>query len=483
MRLRTILNRRDGISLIEILVALGVLTIGIMTIVMIFPRGFSILGNSANSTAGGRLAQAEVERIQGGGGVPAGILSGVFMSDGAFKFVDTGFKELNDFYPADQIASPNRDVNKFHYVFEETTQIPAQATKPNLLTDASSYYYVRFSPIDIRKADNKPRISVYGGPLNSVTFPSSLTGFTLGAADYSVDYTNGLLYVQASSTVRTFYVSYTYAYLDTNSNVKLASILCQPVDFPVASSEEQANGYQAMQIALPTDAQSLFAGSVSARRGFKLVSDNAQAWTIGDPYEYKVVDTVRGLIAFNPSGYGLQEMTGAGYKPLTAYISYGVMDWHIIHEDKKVPPPQVPAGVAFDSDSGLNVRLSLGALKRKDYTIEMDQTRFQGLNPNFAETQYDVIVADFDDDKKYTQADTVYDVRDGKTEQAFTVDYKNGILRFSPYFYGHSVRVYYQAVGDWAVAAYRSFGVFQRFARTSTAVPVCLNYGQYYRGS
>ena len=45
----------------------------------------------------------------------------------------------------------------------------------------------------------------------------------------------------------------------------------------------------------------------------------------------------------------------------------------------------------------------------------------------------------------------------------YTLDYKNGIVQFDQYFYGHAVRIYYKASGEWAVSAYRAFSTFQRF--------------------
>jgi len=168
------------------------------------------------------------------------------------------------------------------------------------------------------------------------------------------------------------------------------------------------------------------------------------------------------------------------YQPLTAYLSYGILDWHIMHEDHKVPARTSALNGA--TDPALNVRLNIGSIMRAGYSMDVDGTRYQGLSSALSATYpvlgSDIIVADLDDGNIYT-----IPAQSGQTS-ALSVDYRNGIVHFnSSNFYGHAVRIYYKAEGDWAVSAYRAFSNFQRFIPPiGTTAVTNLNYQQYYRG-
>jgi len=77
-------------------------------------------------------------------------------------------------------------------------------------------------------------------------------------------------------------------------------------------------------------------------RGFDPLPIN-QPFSAVDPYQFKVLNAVVGVIGFNP----LAATPGAGGTPasgITAKIDYDVDDWHIIHEDR-VAPNSAPHGV------------------------------------------------------------------------------------------------------------------------------------------
>ena len=50
-------NRRAGSTLVEILVAMVILAVGIMTVVRLFPVGFGIITGAENRTVATKLAQ------------------------------------------------------------------------------------------------------------------------------------------------------------------------------------------------------------------------------------------------------------------------------------------------------------------------------------------------------------------------------------------------------------------------------------------
>ena len=55
---------RAGASLVEVLVAIGVLTIAILAFIRLYPSGFLALKRSGQSEAATRLAQREMERLK-----------------------------------------------------------------------------------------------------------------------------------------------------------------------------------------------------------------------------------------------------------------------------------------------------------------------------------------------------------------------------------------------------------------------------------
>src|SRR2546421_5793491 len=59
-------SRQTGISLIEVLVVLVLLLIGILSVIRLFPPGFLINKQVAETTAAGRLAKEEADRITNG---------------------------------------------------------------------------------------------------------------------------------------------------------------------------------------------------------------------------------------------------------------------------------------------------------------------------------------------------------------------------------------------------------------------------------
>lgn len=477
-------------TLVELLIAMAIFTTGILIVIRIFPTGFSILKHTTSATIASRLAQAEIERIEGSNAMPAGILPGTRVVvdgglKGAFQFVDTDFTKLTD------SNSLGTDVNKYRFIFEEPASIPSPTTV------SGGMYSFLFGPVAWRSdltigdpANNVNRsVVLYSAPMYKLASPTNINDFpnvTTNSSDYLIDYANSKIYVSPSTVDRNFVLTYT----DANTLQSYVGVVCY-----VQGNASTTN--QVIDLASMIPGITIRKGSEVLHRRFDQIADGTDMaqWDQNNPYQYRVRhadNAANGLayaIEFNPHAYGATETTSGGTRALTAYVSYEVLDWHILHEERRI----ADAPSAYD-DPVLNVRLGLGSIKKSGFTIENDNTKYTGLMSSYAPLAYDVVVLDMSptlgDCKAYYlryEGDTavgslsVPDPLDSDAlKQAFTINYKEGIIHFNPYFRGHTVRIYYRSVGDWAVAPYRTCANFAPFYPDSSASSIVLNYSQYY---
>src|SRR5207248_10740899 len=103
-------------------------------------------------------------------------------------------------------------------------------------------------------------------------------------------------------------------------------------------------------------------------QAFDLIGPN-QPFSNSDPYEFKVLDQVIGIIGFNP----LAATLGAGgpnAAPITAKIDYDVDDWHIIQEQRVVP-----------AASPYNVKLTLNGIEQSGAVDEYQEIYSSLMQP------------------------------------------------------------------------------------------------------
>jgi len=174
-------------------------------------------------------------------------------------------------------------------------------------------------------------------------------------------------------------------------------------------------------------------------------------WSSTDPYQFKIADADMGVIDFNPMAYSYKE-NGNWSQPLTAYIDYTILDLQIIHEDRKVPD-----GATSSADARLNVKLSLAGIKEKGVTAESNNTVYAGIGTSSA-LRHNVVAVDTGTGTQYNEESGI--VVDGDDEQAFTVDYKNGVIKFNHAFSGRTFRIFYRAEGDWMVQISKPYNLF-----------------------
>ena len=201
------MNNRAGMSLIEILVALVIFLVGILSVVRMFPGGFVVVKQSENVTLAKHLAQAEIERWKDrAANLPAGILPWGWdpnANGGAGDYAvlpDTDPDDLRDpveppgGWPAGYDIRYFTDVNKFRYIHAEATEIPAPTPvfPPSSIWQGDcSIYVLGFSPVETGS------ILVYSGPMRRRTLRDTQYLNLRSTADYAIDYAC-LLYTSPS---------------------------------------------------------------------------------------------------------------------------------------------------------------------------------------------------------------------------------------------------------------------------------------------
>lgn len=449
MKLFHILRKNEGMSLIEILVALIVFAIGILAVVRIFPGGMFTVKQTENATLASRLAQAELERWKSRSeNLPLGILA--LGPDGSIQdSVDPDDLDVLANLPGGTNPYYFTDLNKFRHIESESTTIPVPSPTA---WDNGSVYVLAFAPIVWNTTDPANSIKVYSGPMRR----RFSTNMLRSSADYAIDYDEAVIYVNSATYDRKFYIKYSY-WQTGGSTSQLEAVPVQLVTIPSGATQASIPGPTGGDLKSYSGFNGVEQGSDSLRRGFTQIADT-QAWSTTDPYEYKVKNAVSGVLAFSPLGYGYDEITTRGRVKLTAYIDYDVLDWHIISEERKVP------GFATSSDDSMrSVKLTLRFLKNRSESVEADGTEYKGLEAT--QLAFDLVAVDLDTGAVYT--DQSPEIRE--------IDYKEGIVYFDSSVADHTFRIYYKADLDWGMQVYKSYDKYTEAFNGSA-----LTYSQYY---
>lgn len=492
---------RRGMSLIELLVVMVILTIGIFAIIQIFPQGFRFINHARNVTLAGRLAQGEVERLKG---AAANLPDGIEAEDVANGGIWTNYNpnDMSNADPAHLPPSPTADdlwhwsnVNRTRLVRGETTLIPSPMKVPqgkSLL--AYSIYNLKFAPVEFGGSENAhplppggawpdQYVLIYGDPIPRVNV-TGLQGDALDNAlddlnrySYAIDYTAGKVYFPRSYTDRVYKVSYNYWGNGTLLNT--TEILNVPASATWGS--QLPDGADIATLAhVPDD----YSEQIS--RKFKYVASDRTGTPFSkwDPYEFTILNSYLGTaefaptIGFNPRGANRTARTNLGTRPLRAHIDYEVADWHVIHEDRTVPSPST------QDPNGYEIRLTVPGVKvagrnYNDVSVVGSTSTAASLAPYGGLTAglngYSVVALDLTDNTLILN-----NTNGGDT--GLSVDYTRGIVtipanvtKYTPFgdvltgqdVRGHMVRLFYQAVGDWAVQVTKAWSSYQRMTASN----------------
>lgn len=470
----------------EILVVMVVLLVGIMTVVQMFPTGFRVVRAAESQTIATRLAQQELERWKSmSANLPTGILP-VDDETGNIAIGQlpgppwTGLKPMVDHYIRGSALNTRQ-------VIGETTTIPVGT----YFTSGSGQlfgakYTLAFSPIDVTMGDDGlvKGIAVKSGDLRRKVGEHGEAPPYLRPGEYAIDYTlvNGEFRVAFPPDPgvgdRLYHISYSFWAVPSGGGAPvLFSRLDQSVTVP---------GDRRDWVSVPVDTvpngftlSEMDSDSDTCARGF-------EQWTgqfdERNPYQFKLADSIMGVIAFNPTGHGKYEYTAQGVRPIQARIDYRIYDLRIIREDRTCPQPKQDAkGTLLP----IPVKMSLAfILNIGDPTDDPDLTNpnstvdYAGLippspDPSRPSLPLPMLVLDL-------STGLQVDVPVTESENAATagVDFKNGIVRLPPManlidynkkvilpsvrLSGRHLRFYYRADGDWSIQCSKAYASYTR---------------------
>jgi prepilin-type N-terminal cleavage/methylation domain-containing protein len=462
--------RVRGLSLIEVLVAITILTIGMLAILILFPAGMFALQTAANSTNADRLGQAELEKTSAS---QLQLIGAVYANDGVtsnvnpVSFIQSASAQITDTGPQSNATAPDltngTDVDAFRYIAGETVRIPA----PN--AQGLSLYTVLADPME------SGSLIINGTPWQGISGniadADPLQVLQPNQPQYLIDYTNGeiALSPQFAHSVGGTYDEPIVFTMTDNTGVTRTQLLKVPMAdvgtwMKISSIPVMPPGAgQGTEGNLPW-----VAGSDILVRNFRQVGPTtgyAQYVAPGlftadhDPYEWQPLlpdytattaakaSANLGVIVFNPALNGMHGVDGL---PVEAVLNYRTFDWHIISEDRTV------------SSALSTSRLSLvNLLSATAGDILSDNaTKFSGLFTYSGATTFttseipalpaapDFIVLDMD---------TGYILIPGTD---YTVNYPAGSIAFinssNPEYVNDHLRIFYHPADDWAVSLARA---------------------------
>jgi type II secretory pathway pseudopilin PulG len=467
-------TRPTGISLIEILVVLVLLTIGILSVIRIFPPGFLLNQRTEEMTRASKLASLTSGfYTAGAANLPDAIVPLVYNGSTSQFEIDSGVtpEDLSEVAPEPEGQFPwsyyFSGVNKTRRVQGESVRIPLPS--PVQTPGGSirgSVYMLRTGPfMDVNWPNQQRSIFVHGAPLvrrtrfeaQSEPVPSA---FGMGPQEYAIDYDDKKIAFAPSIRARRFLITYAYHEPATN---QVKTVVNEAIDVPgdPPTDEVPANydGWITFGVNLPQNAVVVQFNETVTRRFKDLTTDPSFpniAWDNQDPYQFYVRSAKEGglfnagVLVFNPYGHTWVERNENGQQPLTAYIDYDTLDWHVIREDRAMPasaPYQVP--------------LSLKGIKQLDEVLD-DQSTYNGLIHGVDKAQNigDVVIYNT------TTGQQVPRINPTTNLPNYYVNHKEGRVTFHDNFGNANAsatfRFFYKAHGDWALVVQKATTTYRR---------------------
>ncbi len=506
-----------GFSLIEVMVALVVLTIGIFALIRLFPVGFLTILRTNELTQAQGLAQEQIDaQKQNHSGPesivavdptnPANILSDIrpdTLDDESFASVGGNVKPYNDpFYVS--------NINHFLRVLGETFRISVPAS--NTASGMGALTMLQRGPVY-----NLFGTDASGNPTDSLTIRSLplqrteqnstaspvATALLANDGQYAIDYQNlKIAFVPRVGTgLRQFVFAYDYL-INVAGTIVIVRVIPSPTNpaattitvpdvltssiLPGASAPEPiwqdifSNGSYTNGVTKPGNFDpklGLRPNTDDVSRRFRYVTTPFDT----DPYEYRwyspqfSTQANVGALIFNPAGYSQTTSGTSGVQPLTARVDYTIFDNHIIREDRAIP-----VSAPYD------IRLSLQFVQVNGHVGDPDrifdtQTIYNGLFRDPVNTSPDVLVYNVN------TGDVITSVVGGPTPSSTPVgavlDDRAGILHLSQAdvekknLQGATVRIFYRTEKDWGVDLQKANAHY-----SPADLPVNVQYDGYYIG-
>ncbi len=490
-------RQQRGASLVEVLVVMGILAIGILAFIRLYPSGFLALKRSGQSDAATRLAQQEMERLKSrAANLPRLIaptsydFSGsepTLVIDPSIDPNDLGVQpNLPQGFPVEYASG----VNRFRRITGERVNLglpgPTLGSR-NELTEGIVYTTL-FAPIAQASAGGgvpDEYLTVTGAPMRRLILDSDYQRPNIRLFEYGIDYNAGkvLLRPLRGAPIR-YLVEFSVVYVAPSGRVEslqLTEIITLPPTFPNPPTPVWVD------LSIPNDIQSSVLGiapfSDVVSRLFERLPANAP-WSEESPYQYKVLNALTGTILINPNASGFYERFWRGTRPLEAYVSYYVHDWSVMREEFTVP------------NSG-RLRLAFSDLKQVGDLLD-DQSTYTGMglgiDANNNPLQADLIVVDmltglaayFRQGQQIPDSQLAPSLRDQLLPNlGATIDYATGNVQINnPNMRGRKVRVFYKVHENWAISVQKAADRYYlvRDPRTLTVDSCWYDFEAAYNG-
>ncbi len=476
-------RRQQGASLVEVLVAIGILAIAILAFIRLYPSGFLSLKRTGQIDSATRLAQRELERLKVRQDNLPYVIAPIRYENVAGRLLIQIDPTTSPEEMGVQPNLPNGVNPRYAAGLNRTRKVLGERValgQPGFIIGTTQrtdgiFYTTTFAPIavppdDVDQSTFDQYLFVYGNPMRRIELESG-TFRNIRVFEYGIDYEAGAVLLRP---LRARPISYKidYSYLvqtgqgfearQVSTVIRLQPTGNQPpfpvwVPLTIPVAGEPPENYQ------PVNQVAGFLGIVPdsdlcARLFERLgVTD---AWDPDYPYQYKLLNPLLGTIAFNPAASNFTEQFWRGTRALVANIDYVVHDWSIIREDVTL-------------QNGL-IRLAFTDLKQFG-DLQDDQTTYQGLEVGgdirSAPITADIILIDL------TTGATIYlrqgqqirgeamgidDPNEYAVNGQISVDYGVGSIRITdPALQGRKFRVLYKVNENWAIgvqkAAHRYF--------------------------
>jgi len=449
------------------MIVMVILLVGIMTAIRIFPIGLSVNKSAEKITLSSALAnEVQDSYLSDPDSIMDNVVAVTPVPLQEASGTVTEFEENTNVSPYDlgpgvtypgfantYLSDPYfaADVNKIHRVIGERAPIPPTPTD----------YFLKCGPFLDTKWDGMTRsLFIYGNPLyrnHQLVYDSNgnVTAPNVNGRMYAIDYGEAntppsIAFYPSIKYNQFFLITYVTIGADGLRHRIVDQIVYVPAVPPLPSPPNPPNTIPPAVWQPLATVGTIVPYSETVSRMF--VDQGNLPFDSDNPYEYELVSPSYqsssdpmlaaniGEILLNPAGYHYGEGSPNGSQYLEAHIDYDVFDWHILHEDRFMP-----------SSAPYTIRLGLTNIK-KIGEMQSDQTKYTGLF-------YDV-----GNQANPTPDILVYDMNTGSQVNPQSVDYLNGTITFSPADgladATHTLRIYYQAHGSWAIQILKSSNVY-----------------------
>jgi hypothetical protein len=522
----------SGTSLIEVLTVIVVFLVGILGLLQAFPSGLGLLRTTRSNTLAAALARAEMQRIQASVDVlPEMIVPVTYRAGGTVIEVNAGIP-WTDLMPERDPSGGQLDVdgniliggspigawqrvsgaNKFNRVIGEGRRVPGPTTAGGF---SGSLLQLQYAPIYYSRSAstgiaNPGLLSVYandllrrwGNPQRGRPNPST------PGREFE------FFFVEAENAEDAPFSGEDQIWVPIPRDRSGAAILA-PLRINLAFTYDRGGAFDQHEVIVvvdPADAPSSvlvvganyiivnlrnliaepgvygpsgfdpaqFAGaegtSLRVQRMYREIPLN-QAFTSGDPFQYKALNGAMGTILINPSAslYRMAQPDGT-LTPLEANTDYTVLDWRLMRDAFRIP----------DTTAFPTLRLALGGIKPMS-TPDTDGTPYEGLGFFAPDGDNNPVETDFTLIDELTGG-VILGNNPGMTYNSYFVDKRNGAITFIdrdtttpgvqvylavPSTAGgwdapalidasrRSVRALYQATGEWAVQMHKAANAYR----------------------